>query len=173
MMSLRTATTAFMIYFLLPTSTCFALEVITEGSGSADVTYDGATAKYALQIGFDMDTDFSNPGNAIALFSKSSFEGSSNPRRIKFRVDSTKSGAIEATAENKRFVFIQDGGQLHFPKSPCRIEIQRAYTGGGSSLFKGQIRSCIVQSGGIEHTISARFEVIGPATWKTKSSDDW
>ena len=172
-MSFKTATTAFIIFFLLLASSSFALEVITQGSGSADVTYDGTTKKYALQLGFDMDTDFSNPRKAVALFSKSSFEGSSNPRRIKFRVDSTKSGVVEANAENKRFIFIQDGGQSYYPNSSCKIEIQSTYTGGASSLFKGQIRSCIVLSAGIEHTVSARFEINGPATWKTKSTDDW
>ena len=87
-------------------------------------------------------------------------------------MDSTKTGAVEADAKNNRFVFIQDGGQLYFPKSPCTIEILSAYTGDETSVFKGQVRSCVVLSAGVEHTISARFEVIGPATWKTKSSFD-
>lgn len=120
-MSFRTAATAFMIVLLPPAISSFAFETITEGSGSADVTYDGETKKYALQIGFGMDTDFSNPRNAIALFSKSSFEGASIPRRIKFRLDSTKIGAVEANTDNNRFVFIQDGGQLYFPKSISKI----------------------------------------------------
>ena len=168
-MNVRTMMTACVVFLLIPIAS-YAIDLIIEGSGSADVTYDGKAEEYALQIGFDLDTDFSNPKNVIALFSKSSFEGAANPRRIKIRVDSTKTGEVEATAANKRFVFTQDGGQQHFPKAPCVIEIQRAYSGNAASVFKGRIRSCVVLSAGVEHTISARFEVLGAPSWKMKSS---
>ncbi len=68
------------LYLLLVAPSSFAPEIISEGSGSADVTYDGTTSQYTLQIGFGMDTDFSNPAKFIALFSKSSFQGSSSKR---------------------------------------------------------------------------------------------
>ena len=167
-MNLRTLVMALVIWFLIPLGFTFAANIVTQGSGMADVTYDGEPDQYTLQIGFDRDTDFSNPKNAIALFSKSKFEGSANPRRIKLRVDSTKTGKIKANAENKRLVFIQDGGQLHFPKTPCVIDIQKPYSGNASSLFKGQVESCVVVSGGVEHTISAQFEVQGTPKWKSK-----
>ncbi len=168
-MNVRSVMTACVVLLMIPIET-YAIDPLIEGSGSADVSYDGKAEEYALQIGFDLDTDFSNPKNVVALFSKSSFEGAENPRRIMIRVDSTRTGEVEATPANKRFVFTQDGGQLYFPKAPCVIEIQRAYGGNAASVFKGRIRSCVVLSAGVEHTISARFEVLGAPSWKMKSS---
>ena len=158
------------VFLLALIGSSSAIDLIIQGSGSADVIYDGEAQEYTLQIGFDLDTEFSNPSSAVALFSRSSFEGSANPRRIRLRVDSTKTGAIEATAGNKRFVFIQEGGQLYFPKVPCVIEIQKAYSGNPSSILKGRIESCVVRSAGIEHTISARFQITGTPNRKMMSS---
>ena len=67
-MSLRTMIAAYVIFLLIPIEAS-AVDLTIEGSGSADVTYDGKAQEYALQIGFDLDTDFSNPKNVIALFS--------------------------------------------------------------------------------------------------------
>ena len=149
------------------------MDFIIEGSGSAEVSYDGKTNNYPLQIGFGLDTDFSNSKNVIAVFSKTKWEDATNPLRIQIRIDSTKTGKITADQQNKRFIFIQDGGQLHFPKEPCSMKITNPYTGDENSHLKGKIDSCVVLSAGIEHTISAKFEVIGTPKYKIKSEYDF
>ncbi len=151
----------------------YAMEFIIEGSGSAEVTYDGETNSYPLQIGFGLDTDFSNPTNAIAVFSKTKWEDATNPRRIFIRIDSKKTGKISLDQDNQRFIFIQDGGQLYFPREPCSMEITTPNSGDSDSHLRGVIRSCVVHSGGIDHTVSVDFEVIGTPKWKTKSSFDF
>ena len=153
----------------------YAMELVIEGSGSAEVTYDGETSEYPLQIGFGLDTDFSNPENAIILFSVTdwSFDDATNPRRIKIRVDATRNGKTIADQENERFIFIQDGGQLYYPLEPCQIRISSPYTGDENSHMKGRVESCVVHSAGIEHTVSASFEVLGAPKWKTKDEYDF
>ena len=154
-------------------SFCYALDFITEGSGAAEVTYDGETHSYPLQIGFGLDTDFSNPKNAIAVFSKTKWEDVTNPRRILIRTDTEKVGKFSIDQKNRYFVFVQDGGQLYYPTEPCSIEISKPYTGDSNSQLRGEIDSCNVHSAGIDHTISVKFEVLGTPKWKTKSNYDF
>jgi hypothetical protein len=59
-MKIKTATLVFMIFLLLMAGSAFALEIIKHSSGSAEVTYDGKNETFPLQIGFGVETDFSN-----------------------------------------------------------------------------------------------------------------
>ena len=149
---------------------------IAEATGEALIVRDGVQETYQLQTGFFSDTRMANPGRATLEFQLPA-EPHSNARRIEMTLDATRPGEyiIDGKAMNDRmfdrsedqtplaatFQFVADGGQIYPPKETCRLIISSPYTGSADSVFSGEVQNCVVNSAGIDHTISAKFTMRG------------
>ena len=76
--------------------------------GSASVRIDGQSFTYRLLTGFDVDTDFNNPGRSVVVFAISDWTGSTNPRRVRLIIDATRTGTFSTQDDGVYLKFIED-----------------------------------------------------------------
>ncbi|TAN39254.1 MAG: hypothetical protein EPN25_12335 [Nitrospirae bacterium] len=145
-------------------------------TGEAVIVKDGKTETFPIRTGFFSETRMAAPTRASVQFQAVAAEHS-NARRIELILDATRTGAHyvdgklwsdnfmgrdqiavgERTAQGytASFRWVNDGGQMFWPKTSCIIDVTSAYTGTPSSLFAGEIQNCQVHSAGIDYTISS------------------
>jgi hypothetical protein len=132
-----------------------------DAMGSASVRIDGQSFTYRLLTGFDVDTDFNNPGRSVVVFAISDWTGSTNPRRVRLIIDATRTGTFSTQDDGVYFKFIEDGGQHFNPRDKCEVEITSAYSGTAQSLYSGRISDCLVNSLASERNVSLEFTMKG------------
>jgi hypothetical protein len=145
-------------------------------TGEAVIVKDGKTEAFPVRTGFFSGTRMATPTRATVQFQAVAAENS-NARRIELTLDATRTGthyadgkmlsdnfmgrdkiAIgERTAQGytASFEWVNDGGQVFWPKTSCSINVTSAYTGTPSSLFAGEVQNCQVHSAGIDYSISS------------------
>lgn len=128
-------------------------------SGEAVVTLDGRSETFQLGTSFWTDSRLKDPANATLEFRVPQAGG--NPRRVRLRFNTTRSGSQTVDGTAVDLVYIADGGQMFPPQGPCEIQVRGTYTGGDSSLLRGAVPQVRIHSAGIDHTLALTFEVRG------------
>jgi hypothetical protein len=157
---------------------------LPEASGEAAVVRNGVKETFVLKTGFFSETRLADPKKASLQFEIEGAGEHSNARRIEIALDATVAGehrvdgkALEAAFFGKfknnpgdpppvqndpvKFQYVADGGQIFSPKESCVIIITSPYTGASDGVFAGEVKDCLVTSAGIDHTVSAKFRMVG------------
>lgn len=128
-------------------------------TGEAIISLDGRQETFKLGTSFWSDSRMKDPLDATLEFRFPQNAG--NPRRVRLKFNATRPGTQVVDGTTVDLVYIADGGQMFPPQGPCEIRVHSTYTGGDSSLLRGEVPQVRIHSAGIDHTLSLTFEVRG------------